>query len=154
VIGDANIEIIGTIARSVVVTVPHQLAIRVHAMRLPFSANGLDMVAYRRGRKSRRYAINVEITRTESWLRGRYEARIKGKDATGELTYRKLGVHAVVAEHTGVPQALRGKGIATKLVERLVDDAKKEGFKIVPACPFVKALFDKHPEWSSLLHPV
>lgn len=74
-----------------------------------------------------------------------------GKDATGELTYRKLGVDAVIAEHTGVPQALRGNGIATALVERLVDDAKTEGFKIVPKCPFVKALFDKRPEWAPLM---
>ena len=86
-------------------------------------------------------------------MRGRYEARVPGKDASGELTYRKLGPDAVVAEHTGVPQALRGNGIATALVERLVDDAKKEGFRIVPACPFVKALFDKHPEWAPLLRP-
>ena len=86
-------------------------------------------------------------------MRGRYEARIAGKDATGELTYRKLGVDAIVAEHTGVPQALRGKGIATALVERLVEDARTEGFKIVPKCPFVKALFDQHPEWASLLEP-
>lgn len=95
--------------------------------------------------------IDIEITRTESWLRGRYVARVAGKDATGELTYRKLGVNAIVAEHTGVPQALRGNGIATALVERLVDDAQKDGFKIVPKCPFVKALFDKHPEWAPLL---
>lgn len=52
-----------------------------------------------------------------------------------------------------MPPALRGNGIATALVERLVDDAKKEGFKIVPACPFVKALFDKRPEWAPLLQP-
>lgn len=98
----------------------------------------------------RRALINVTITRNESWLRGRYEAKIEEKDATGELTYRKLGVGKIVAEHTGVPQALRGNGIATQLVERLIDDARKEGFTIVPACPFVKALFDKRPEWADL----
>lgn len=103
-----------------------------------------------RGQPRRRTLINVTITRSESWLRGRYEAKIEGKDATGELTYRKLGVGTIVAEHTGVPPALRGKGIATQLVERMIDDARKEGFTIVPACPFVKALFDKHPEWSDL----
>lgn len=109
------------------------------------------MLAYPPYRTDGRPAIDIEIIRSESWLRGRYEARVAGKDATGELKYRKLGVGAVVAEHTGVPQALRGNGIATALVERLVDDAKKEGFKIVPACPFVKAQFDKHPEWSPLM---
>lgn len=101
--------------------------------------------------RARGPAIDLEITRSESWLRGRYEARVKGKDGTGELTYRKLGVDAIVAEHTGVPKALRGNGIASALVERLVDDAKKEGFRIVPSCPFVQAMFDKHPEWAPLL---
>lgn len=50
-----------------------------------------------------------------------------------------------------MPQALRGNGIASALVERLVEDARKEGFKIVPSCPFVKAMFDKHPEWAPVL---
>jgi len=45
---------------------------------------------------------------------------------------------------------MRGQGVATALVERLVADARREGFRIVPLCPFVKAQFDRHPEWSDL----
>ena len=98
-----------------------------------------------------RTAIEIDITRNDSWLRGRYEARIPGKDAAGELTYRKQGVDVVVAEHTGVPEALRGNGIATALVERLVADAREEGFRIVPRCPFVRALFEKNPDWAPVM---
>ena len=45
---------------------------------------------------------------------------------------------------------MRGQGIASALVEQLIADARREGFKIVPHCPFVAAQFDRHPEWSDL----
>jgi predicted GNAT family acetyltransferase len=45
---------------------------------------------------------------------------------------------------------LRGRGIATQLVERLVSDARREGFRIRPTCPFVAGLFDQHHDWADL----
>ena len=56
----------------------------------------------------------------------------------------------MIADHTLTPVALRGQGIATALVEHMVADARREGFKIRPTCPFVVALFDHRPEWSDL----
>lgn len=56
----------------------------------------------------------------------------------------------MIAKHTGVPKALRGNGIATRLVERLIADARAEKFTVVPLCPFVAALFEQHPEWHDL----
>ncbi len=37
------------------------------------------------------------------------------------------------------------------MVERLVTDARTEGLRIVPSCPYVQAWFDRNPEWSDLL---
>jgi predicted GNAT family acetyltransferase len=31
-----------------------------------------------------------------------------------------------------------------------VADARREGFKIRPTCPFVVALFNRHPDWADL----
>jgi len=45
---------------------------------------------------------------------------------------------------------LRGRGIAGALVERLVADARREGFKVVPQCPYVVAQFDRHPDWADV----
>lgn len=92
---------------------------------------------------------DVNIIRQMDARQGRYVAKIAGSDAEAELTFRREG-NVFIADHTGTPTALRGHGIATKLVERMVADARAEGFKIHPACPFVGALFSQHPDWSSL----
>lgn len=64
------------------------------------------------------------------------------------LTYSKLGASQVIADHTEVPEALGGMGAGLALVERLVTDARAQGFRIVPLCPFVNAMRRKHPEWA------
>ena len=45
---------------------------------------------------------------------------------------------------------MRGMGVAKALVERLIADARSEGFKIFALCPYVKAQFDRHPEWADV----
>lgn len=95
--------------------------------------------------------IGMEITRHDGPERGRYEARVEGHPDVAKLTYTKAGDATLIADHTGVPEALRGQRIAQALVERLVRDARDEGTKIVPRCSYVKAQFDRHPEWSDLL---
>jgi len=92
----------------------------------------------------------VSITREMDARRGRYVARIAGSDAEAELTFFRDDPNVFVADHTGTPVALRGRGIATQLVERMVADARQEGFRIRPACPFVVALFSQHPDWSDV----
>jgi predicted GNAT family acetyltransferase len=56
-----------------------------------------------------------------------------------------------VAEHTLVPPAIGGRGVAARLVEALVADARSEGFIIEPQCSYVAAAFARHPEWGDLL---
>jgi predicted GNAT family acetyltransferase len=31
--------------------------------------------------------------------------------------------------------------------QRAVDDARRDGFKIIPLCPYAKAQFQRHAEW-------
>jgi len=92
----------------------------------------------------------IDISLEETETRGRYEARVPGHDETGELTFSRLGPEKVIADHTGVPDSLRGTGVGLALVERLVRDAREKGFRIVPLCPFVRAMSEKHPEWADL----
>jgi uncharacterized protein len=86
------------------------------------------------------------IQREEDDAKGRYTLVVEGRES--ELTYTRLAQTQVIANHTGVPDALSGRGIGTKLVERLVEDARAEGFRIVPLCPFVAVQARKHPEWA------
>jgi len=93
---------------------------------------------------------NVTVTRELHPTRGRYVGRIAGHAGEAELTFERVNPDLVIADHTLTPVALRGQGIATVLVEHMVADARREGFKIRPTCPFVVALFDHRPEWSDL----
>ncbi|MDP9057721.1 MAG: N-acetyltransferase [Pseudomonadota bacterium] len=92
----------------------------------------------------------VTITRHESGDAGEYRAHVEGDEHTGLLTWVRRG-NARVAEHTLVPPAIGGRGVAAKLVEALIDDARQQGFVIVPACSYVAVAFKRHPEWSDLL---
>ena len=43
-----------------------------------------------------------------------------------------------------------GKGVGRALFDRLVSDARTNGVKIVPLCPFVNAERQKRPEWADV----
>ncbi|HQS47474.1 MAG: hypothetical protein B7X99_10735 [Rhizobiales bacterium 17-65-6] len=91
-----------------------------------------------------------EATREDSAGRGRYFIRL-ARQAEAELTYRWSGERTMIINHTYVPRAFEGRGIAAKLVNSVIADARSEGFKITPLCSYVSALFSRHPEWSDLL---
>lgn len=92
----------------------------------------------------------VTITRHDSGHSGEYHAHVPGSTAIGRLTWvERDGARA--AEHTLVPTEIGGRGVAGKLVEALVADARKQGFKVRPVCSYVVKAFEKHPEWGDLL---
>lgn len=57
----------------------------------------------------------------------------------------------LVLEHTEVDPALKGQGVASELVEKVLLQIELLGLKVVPQCPFVKKYIEKHPEWNSIL---
>ena len=92
---------------------------------------------------------DVTITRHERPGGGAYHAHVAGSRALGRLTWIEAdGVR--VAEHTIVPPEIGGMGVAARLVDALVEDARKQGFKVKPECSYVAASFDRHPEWADL----
>lgn len=92
----------------------------------------------------------VVIVREDDDLHGRYVAQ---SDTTelGALTYAKPAPGRLVAMHTVVAPAGRGKGIGQALVARLIEDAVDEGFMIVPRCPFVAEVLARSPDRAKLL---
>ena len=86
------------------------------------------------------------VTRETGGSKGRYVIRLGADEA--ELTYSVTTPELIIADHTEVPDAFRGTGAGLALVTRMVQDARKEGFKIMPLCPFVNAQRKKHPEWA------
>jgi predicted GNAT family acetyltransferase len=89
-----------------------------------------------------------QVTREQGETKGRYVIRKDG--AVAELTYSITTPTLIIADHTGVPEAFRGTGAGLALVEAMIADARREGFKIMPLCPFVNAQRKKHPEWADV----
>ena len=92
----------------------------------------------------------LTITKEDGDRRGRYVAVLDGIDAEGEITFTHRGDGVISADHTGVPDELGGKGVAKALLDYMLDDARQNGFRIVPVCPFIRAQYQRHPEWSDL----
>ncbi len=94
--------------------------------------------------------VEITITREDGDDgKGRYVARADGRPEA-EMTFVRAGADQIIIDHTDVPDALRGLGVGVKLVTRAVENARRDGFKIIPLCPFAKAQFDKHPEWADV----
>ncbi len=92
---------------------------------------------------------DVTITRHDHATGGEYRAHIAGSDVIGRLTWvNRDGTK--IADHTLVPPEIGGRGVAAKLVERMIADARTEGFKIEPMCSYVAVAFKRHPEWADL----
>ncbi len=89
-----------------------------------------------------------EIIREDHGSKRRYV--IRRPEGEAELTLSVLTAQKVIADHTLVPEALRGQGLADELLHALLDDARTQGFTIVPLCPFVASQARRHPEWAEL----
>lgn len=85
--------------------------------------------------------------------RQRYEAR-SGGAVVGVVDYRPAGDppgSVLVLTHTGVPPEHEGRGIASQLVRGVLDDVRGAGRTVVPACSFVAAFVQRHPEYGDLV---
>lgn len=90
------------------------------------------------------------IHREEGPTRGRYVIHL-APGAEAEMTYRMSGDGPMIIDHTGVPPAYEGRGIAARLVNAAIADARSQGFKITPVCSYVVAQFRRHREWADLM---
>ncbi|OZI73941.1 GNAT family N-acetyltransferase [Bordetella genomosp. 12] len=79
---------------------------------------------------------------------GRFELIVDGH--VSELEYQLHdGVMAIL--HTGVPEAVGGRGIAAQLTEAALHTARERGWKVRPRCSYAAAYFKRHPEYNDLL---
>lgn len=66
------------------------------------------------------------------------------------LEYAKMN-NVLNLNHTYVPNALRGKGIAGKIVKAALTYAEENNLKIIPSCSYVAAYIQRHTEYEALL---
>lgn len=94
---------------------------------------------------------DLTITKEDNGQTGRYVVKVRGIDGEGELTFTHRGPALISADHTGVPDNFKGTGAAAALVDRLIADARQHAFKIIPYCPYVRARYEKYPEWHDVM---
>ena len=78
----------------------------------------------------------------------RFVLKSEGQEAV--LAYSQKG-SALDFYRTFVPEPLRGRGLAEKVVKAGFDYAKEKGLKVIPSCPYVSGPFLKrYEEYRSL----
>lgn len=91
----------------------------------------------------------MDHTLIDNESNGQYEFHIDGY--VPKIQYVKSG-EKIYFTHTEVPKALGGKGIASSLVKKALEEVQQKGLKLVPLCPFVKKYIRLHPEWGFLVY--
>ncbi len=90
-----------------------------------------------------------EFTHEVNGSKGAFVATAAGKRA-GEMTYSRMNAHAIIVDHTGVLNEFEGTGLGKQLVEHGVAWARENDQKIMPLCPFARALIERIPEYEDV----
>ena len=93
----------------------------------------------------------MNIQRIEHGSKGAFIIK-ENNERLAEMTYSKAGDKLIIIDHTEVSDVLRGKGAGKQLVQAAVEYARTNQLKILPLCPFAKAVFDKTPEFTDVLN--
>ncbi len=79
----------------------------------------------------------------DNTAQNRFELNVEGSVA---FANDRRTEDAVIITHTETPPALRGRGVATRLVEGAVRKIRDENKKVIAGCSFVADYLRKHPE--------
>ncbi len=78
----------------------------------------------------------------------RFEVRLESE--VGFLSYAIHG-DEVMLDHTYVPDAWRGRGVAAELVKAAITEARLRQWKVRPRCSYIATYFQRHPECADVL---
>ncbi len=92
----------------------------------------------------------MEIQQVNRESKGFFKAVSDGKEA-GRMTYSWVGNDKFIIDHTEVNSEFNGQGVGKKMVLAAVEYARENNLKIIPLCPFAKAMFDKNPDIREVL---
>lgn len=79
----------------------------------------------------------------------RYEVRVDGALA-GFAEYQR-GPGQIAFTHTEVDEAFAGRGLAGRLAQSSLDEARASGVSVLPFCPFYRRWIAKHPDYLALV---
>jgi predicted GNAT family acetyltransferase len=81
-------------------------------------------------------------------VQSRFELDVEG--AVAFANYRRAP-GTVIITHTETPRSLRGRGIASELVQGALQLIRADGSKVVAGCGFVVDYLQKHPEFADMV---
>lgn len=84
----------------------------------------------------------MEVIHHQDTNKGYFQAESDGQKA-GKMTYSKAGTTKIIIDHTEVNDAFSGQGVGKKMLLKAVAYAREENLKVIPLCPFAKAMFQK-----------
>ena len=67
------------------------------------------------------------------------------------MTYSRLDPNNIIVDHTAVDPRAKGTGAGKRIVMEMVAWARKNNQKVLPLCPFTKAIIEKKPETQDIL---
>lgn len=92
----------------------------------------------------------MEIQQINRENKGFFKAVSDEKEA-GRMTYSWAGKEKFIIDHTEVKPEFNGRGVGKQMVTAAVDYARENKLKIIPLCPFAKAMFEKIKEIRDVL---
>jgi len=74
----------------------------------------------------------------------------RGAQHIGEITFVRVGMDKFIIDHTDVIPEFQHSQIGLNLVRRVAGLARTQGRKIIPLCPFARAMFCRYPEFDDV----
>lgn len=68
----------------------------------------------------------------------------------GEITFVRSGVDIFIIDRTNVIEGFRGGQVGLNLVRHVCDLARAQKRKIMPLCPFARAMFNRYSEFDDV----
>lgn len=81
----------------------------------------------------------------------RYEVLIAEDGTMVSLVTYQRSKSWMALLHTEVQAGFEGQGIGSHAVKLVFDDARANGLKVVPKCPFILRWLERHPEQHDIL---
>ena len=85
------------------------------------------------------------ILQKDNSRRGKFYLGKEGKEVA-EMAYTYRGNGKISIDHTEVDESLEGQGVGHKLLDGAVAFVRKNNLKVIPLCPFVRAVFKRKPD--------
>lgn len=91
---------------------------------------------------------DIRLTLIDNKARSRYEVAVEGQVAFAE--YRREGDKLYIP-YVESPPLLRGTGVAGRLMEEVMKEARRQKLKVIPICGYAAAWIRRHSQYEDLL---